>query len=102
MNAIHLFTHDEPAIKKWRLKSKSYRKILTKYLEIKKLFEGKKFIYSHIKAHKTTSTPVTFVQQWCDDTAKSEMHKKLTQLNKPSNKKIEYKKPYSELRKPNH
>lgn len=80
MNAIHLFTQDTKAIQRWGLKKKSYKNIYQRYAIIAKAFEGKQIEYNHIKAHKSTSTPATWVNDWCDRAAKAEMNKKIISI----------------------
>lgn len=80
MNAIHLFTDNKRAVKKYKLNKKSHSRILEKYLYIKKLFIGKEIHFSHVKAHNGTNTPAKWVNDWLDKEAKMQMSKKLYQL----------------------
>jgi len=92
MNSIHLFSGHQDEIRKYKLKTKSYLKILDKYNELVKKLKNtghcsKTIIFQHIKAHKHTNTPAHFVNQWCDDAAKEQMQIKLTQIKRKNQQK---------------
>lgn len=81
MNSIHLFTQNKTAVHKFKLTRKSYNKIADAYFELLMThFPGVSIEFHHIKSHKTTNTPSTYVNQRCDDAAKEEMGKKINQL----------------------
>lgn len=89
LNAIHLFSGDAKAIRRWGLNKKSYNKILAKYKEVMTHFKGKVIVFQHIKAHKSTATPAQWVNNWCDENAKEQMRIRLEQIqskNKQLNK----------------
>jgi len=75
LNAIHLLSGDEKAIKKFHLKK--YNHIASKYNTIKKKLKGKDIYFSHVKAHSDIDTKRSWVNDWLDKAAKEEMGKLL-------------------------
>lgn len=81
LNSIHLFTDDTAKIRRYKLNKKSHKNILKTFKLIKEKID-KPIIFSHVKAHKHTNTPVNFVNDWCDKEAKAQMKLKLETFNK--------------------
>ncbi len=81
MNAIHLFTKDKKAIKRYRLhanadfKKKSIS-IVHHFHNTKMKFKFKNaFTFCHVRAHEHTDTARNYVNDWADRMAKEEMSK---------------------------
>jgi ribonuclease HI len=71
MNAIHIFENDRHAIRKYKLNNIKY--LQTSVKKVMKLYVGKEIHFRHVKAHKDTDTPRTWVNDFCDKAAKIEM-----------------------------
>jgi len=67
MNAIHIFTNNKDAIKRYNLK------YLLQYQSIIKKIGVFVFDFRHIKSHVDTKTKRAWVNQWCDDNAKKQL-----------------------------
>lgn len=66
LNAIHLFTGNIRAIRKYKLQSKSFSKVLVIYFKLTALLKDKKIEFRHIKSHEHTETPRNYVNDWVD------------------------------------
>jgi hypothetical protein len=72
LNAIHILTFDKKSIKKYKLDwGKYYFKMYLKYTKNKSF----KVEFRHVKAHNDTDTSRTWVNDWCDKQAKTELRK---------------------------
>jgi len=76
LNAIHIFKNDKQQIKRWGLKwGDGYREKFNK-MGLSKIIE-----FRHVKAHKETSTARSWVNDWCDKSAKEQLWKKINNTN---------------------
>lgn len=72
LNAIHILTLDNKSIQKYKLTwGKYYYKMYLKYTKRKSF----KVEFRHVKAHNDTDTSRTWVNNWCDKQAKTELRK---------------------------
>lgn len=78
LNVIHVMTGNKEAIKRFGLSNKhgfpSHRRTLQNLIK-NNGFDLSIVEYRHIKSHQHTDTARNYVNQWCDDEAKSHMTK---------------------------
>lgn len=87
MNAIHVFELDKPKIKMYRLKK--YLHLRVAYMTVMKKMPGKKIFFAHVKAHTDITDKRSYVNDWLDKAAKSELGKMIEkELKHIKNEKI--------------
>lgn len=79
MNAIYIFTTNKDMISKYRIKGwKELQRHLDKAKSLKPGVTDKIHIeFRHVKAHVSTDTARTFVNEWCDQEAKRVLRKEI-------------------------
>ncbi len=77
LNVIHLLQYNEAAIKRWGLLKwgEGYRDKLE--MTAMGRFKNATIEYRHVKAHETTGTAKTWVNDWCDRKAKEALRTEL-------------------------
>lgn len=87
MNAIHLFTRNERNIRRYRLDKKYYKRVAHAYLKIRESMPDKTVDISHVKGHNYDGSKRSYVNEWLDAMAKSEMNKLLKQKEDAINRR---------------
>lgn len=72
LNSIHIWNGDKVAILKYRLRDLEM-KLVTNIKHIKKAFMGKHIELRHVKGHSGVNDKRSYVNEFCDKAAKTEM-----------------------------
>lgn len=81
LRSIQILTGDKEAYYKYNLNRPYYKVVKTKFKGMKKkFFDGVVFDYRHVRAHTSTDTARSWVNDWCDKSAKEELGKILSTL----------------------
>jgi ribonuclease HI len=75
MNAIHLFTKNKAAIKKFKLEDARLAAIVKKYTKMLGGIKAQKIEFRHVKAHTEDLASRSLANKYCDTMAKMEMEK---------------------------
>lgn len=73
LNSCHVLRNDQAKIKRYRLQGKDFSQLRRKFNKLNP--NNIPVEFRHVKAHTTTSTARTWVNQWCDDEAKKQLIK---------------------------
>ena len=84
-NAIAILTGDKEHIQKYlgKKNNKQYNHLRSKYRKLKKNVNGMfRVEFRHVKAHSGKDDKRSFVNEWCDKTAKSFLRLERAKINK--------------------